>query len=225
MKKILSLSCLSLCLVLVQYVPAFAQYKSFKISAKGDTINVIDASGKKQGKWVNRVEELRGEPGYEEEGNYKNGVKNGGWRLYTLDGDLLGIENYKMGGKDGIQQYYTYVGELIREESWRGFDPEHPYDTIPIYGTGNNEIIEFRIVRAEPYSVKQGTWKYYDPGTGMMTRQEEWVLNNIVKGNGSTTASIATTDKKKVEKTPEMVEWERKNKGKKNAIRDGRTGL
>lgn len=203
-----------------------AQYKSYKVSVKGDTINIINAKGLKTGKWVNRVEELRGEPGYEEEGTYKDGAKNGTWRLYTLEGDLLGIENYKNGGKDGPQQYYTYLGDLVREESWRGYDPEHPYDTIPVYGTGSNEIVEFKIVKAEQYSVKQGPWKYYEPGTGILLREEQWERNNIVKPNAAKpVAAAAGTEKKKVEKTAEMLEWEKKNKGKKNAIRDGRTGL
>lgn len=202
-----------------------AQYKSFKISAKGDTINIISAEGKKEGRWVNRIEELRGEQGYEEEGLYKNDVKNGPWRLYTLEGDLLGIENYKNGGKDGLQQYYTYLGDLVREESWRGYDPEHPYDTIPVYGTGSNEILEYKIVKAEQYSVKHGTWRYYQPGTGIMTKEENWERNNIVKAKADVTTVTAPAKKKEVEKTPEMLEWEKKNRGKKNAIRDGRTGM
>ena len=202
-----------------------AQNKSYKISAKGDTINVVNAKGLKTGKWVNRVEALRGEPGYEEEGIYKDGAKEGPWRMYTLEGDLLGIENYKNGGKDGVQQYYTYLGDLVREESWRGYDPEHPYDTVAIYGTGSNEIVEYRIVKAEQYSVKQGTWRYYEPGTGILTKEEEWERNNIVRPKMKTMETATTTEKKKIEKTAEMLEWERKNKGKKNAIRDGRTGL
>ena len=204
---------------------ATAQYKSYKISAKGDTINIVNAKGQKEGRWVNRIEELRGEPGYEEEGLYKDGVKNGPWRLYTLEGDLIGIENYKNGGKDGLQQYYTYLGDLVREESWRGYDPEHPYDTIPVYGTGSNEILEYKIVKAEQYSVKHGTWRYYQPGSGIMIKEEEWERNNIVKPKTNAPVAAATEKKKAVEKTPEMLEWERKNKGKKNAIRDGRTGL
>ena len=57
-----------------------------------------------------------------------------------------------------------------------------------------------------------------------MIKKEEWQINNIVKP-GTTAATAASTERKKIEKTPEMLEWERKNKGKKNAIRDGRTGL
>jgi hypothetical protein len=44
---------------------ADAQYKSYKISVKGDTINIVDHNGLKQGKWVINVDTLRGEPGYE----------------------------------------------------------------------------------------------------------------------------------------------------------------
>lgn len=205
---------------------AFAQLKSYKLSPKGDTINAVNAQGFKQGRWVNRIEELRGEPGYEEEGMYnKTGEKHGVWRLYTLEGDLLGMENYKNGGKDGLQQYYSFLGNLVREENWRGYDPEHPYDTIPVYGTTSNEVVEFRIVKAEPYSVKQGPWKYYDSETGRIIKTENWERNNLVNPEKAQAAAAATGKKKEVEKTAEMLEWERKNKGKKNAIRDGRTGL
>ncbi|RYY69828.1 MAG: hypothetical protein EOO13_08395 [Chitinophagaceae bacterium] len=202
-----------------------AQYKSFKISAKGDTINIVNAKGLKEGRWVNRIEELRGEQGYEEEGVYKAGAKEGPWRLYTLEGDLLGIENYKNGGKHGVQQYFTYLGDLVREESWKGYDPDSPYDTVAVYGTGSNEIIEFKLVKAQQYSVKHGTWRYYQPGTGVLMKEEEWEVNNIVRPKVKAAETAATSEKKKIEKTPEMLEWERKNKGKKNAIRDGKTGL
>lgn len=202
----------------------FAQYKDFKINAKGDTINIVARDGNKEGRWIIKVPELRGEPGYEEEGIFEKGAKEGVWRRYTLDGDLLAVENYKKGGKHGTQQYFTFVGEPLREESWKGYDPESPYDTIPIYGTGSNEIIEFKIVKAEQYSVKQGEWRYFDP-SGAIVRTEQWERNNLQKP-GSTTPSVVVADKKKKpEKTAEMLEWERKNKGKKGAIRDGRTGL
>ena len=201
------------------------QYKEFRINTDGDTINAVTKDGLKVGKWVIKVPELRGEPGYEEEGIFAKGLKEGVWRRYTIDGDLLAVENYKKGGKHGVQQYFTFLGEPLRDENWKGYDPDSPYDTIPIYGTGSNEIVEFRIVKAEQYSVKQGEWRYYDPSNGALLRTEQWERNNLLKP-GSTTPSVATsTVKKKPEKTAEMIEWERKNKGKKGAIRDGRTGL
>jgi hypothetical protein len=207
----------------------YAQYKSFKISAKGDTINKIDKKNLKQGKFVLHTDELRGEPGFEEEGIYKNDAKEGVWRKYNLQGDPIGFETYLHGGKDGLQQYYSPLGELLREENWRGYNPDAPYDTIAVYGTGSNEIVDYKIVKAEQYSVKQGMWRYYEPVTGRLLKSEEWDRNNLVLPNapkkevagGNSLKGI----KKEVAKTPEMLEWEKKNKGKKNVVRNGQTGL
>ena len=62
----------------------FSQAGSFIIGVKGDTLNKVDAKNQKQGKWVIRLDEVRGEPGYEEEGEFKNGRKEGTWRIYSL---------------------------------------------------------------------------------------------------------------------------------------------
>ncbi|MEO6404277.1 MAG: hypothetical protein ABIY51_02395 [Ferruginibacter sp.] len=204
-----------------------AQYKKFSLSAKGDTINIINQKAEKQGKWVINVPELRGEPGYEEEGIFKKGVKDGVWRQYSLQGDIIAVENWKNGGKDGLQQYFTYLGDLVLEENWRGYDPDAPYDTIPIYGTGSGEIIDYKIVKAEQYSVKNGEWRYYEPGTGRLIKKEQWERNNLVVPgvNKATVAIVTNAPAKKPEKTAQMLEWEKKNKGKKKVVRDGRTGL
>ena len=209
-------------------ISANAQYKSFKISAKGDTINKIDKKGFKQGKFVLRKEELRGEPGFEEEGIYKNDIKENIWRRYNLQGDPIGFETYLHGGKDGLQQYYSPLGELLREENWRGYNPESPYDTIAVYGTGSNEIIDYKIVKAEQYSIKQGMWRYYEPVTGRLLKTEEWDRNNLVLPNTpkkEVSGNSLKGVKKEIAKTPEMLEWEKKNKGKKHVLRNGQTGL
>lgn len=202
-----------------------AQYKEYKISPKGDTINAITKDGQKVGKWVIEVPEIRGEPGYVEEGIYRKGVKDGYFRRYSTQGDLLAVEHYILGGKDGVQLYYNYVGDMEREENWKGYNPDAPYDTIPIYGTGSGEIVDYKIVKAEAYSVKHGEWKYYEPGSGRLLRTEKWERNNLVKPDAPKPV-VTTSDKpKKVEKTAEMLEWEKKNSGKKKAMRDGRTGM
>jgi len=210
------------------FISIHAQLKSFKISAKGDTINKIDKKGFKQGKFFLRTEELRGEPGFEEEGIFKNDAKEGIWRRYNLMGDPIGFETYLHGGKDGPQQYYSPLGELLREESWKGYNPDAPYDTIAIYGTGSNEIVDYKIVKAEQYSVKHGFWRYYEAVTGRLFKTEEWDRNNIILPNtpkkevaGNSLKGV----KKEVAKTAEMLEWEKKNRGKKGAIRNGQTGL
>lgn len=202
---------------------AQAQHKSFKISVKGDTINIVDKSGLKQGKWVNHVNPLRGEPGYEEEGIFKNDKKEGPWRKYTLQGDLMAIENYKFGGKNGVSQYFTpLTGNLIREESWRAYNPDNPYDTIPIYGTDNNQIISYKIVKAEQYSVKNGDWTYYDPETGRIMKIEKYDRGYLVKQPTST--AVADEPMKKIV-PKEVLDYQKKNAGKKHVkVRDGQTG-
>ena len=215
-------------LIIIQFLflmNGAAQYKSYKLNDKRDTINAVDKNNLKQGKWVIHIDELRGEPGYEEEGLFKNDKKEGIWRMYNLTGDIIGVENYKLGGKDGIQQYYTYLGDLYREESWRGYNPEAPYDTVAVYGTGSNEIVDYKIVKAEQYSVRHGEWRYYEPGSGRLVKSEKYDRGLLEKAGAKAVAATAVETKpKKVEKTPEMLEWEKKNKGKKKVIRDGRTG-
>lgn len=215
-------------LLIIQFlllVTASAQYKSYKLNADGDTLNAIDKNDMKQGKWVIHVEPLRGEPGYEEEGIFVKDKKEGIWRKYSLTGDIIAVEFYRFGGKDGLQQYYTYLGDLIREESWRGYNPDAPYDTVAVYGEGNNEIIDYKITKAEQYSVRHGEWKYYEAGSGRLVKVETYQLGHLVTPGTNTAAAAPApgVKKKEVEKTPEMIEWEKKNKGKKNVVRDGRT--
>ena len=199
-----------------------AQYKTYTLSVHGDTLNAIDNNGLKQGKWVLHVDPLRGEPGYEEEGIFVNDKREGLWRKYTLQSDLIAIENYKLGGKDGLCQYYTPLGELIREENWRAYNPDEPYDTIPVYGTGSNEILSYKIVKAEQYSVKNGNWTYYDPATGRIIKTEKYDRGHLLT---EPKTELVTEEPKKVAKPAEVIEYEKKNSGKKRVkVRDGETG-
>ncbi len=198
-----------------------AQYKSYKISPEGDTLNAIDNNGLKQGKWVVHVDPLRGEPGYEEEGVFVNDKKEGHWRKFSLMGDLIAYENYKNGDKDGKSEYFTNLGDLIKEENWRGYDPDQPYDTIPVYGTGSNEILSYKIVKAEPYSVKDGVWTYYEPGTGAIIRTETYDRGYLV--DQPKPALVSEEPMKKIV-PKEVLEWQEKNSHKKNVkVIDGTT--
>lgn len=200
----------------------FAQYKKYDLSPNGDTLNAIDKNDKKQGKWVIHVDPLRGERGYEEEGIFVDGRKEGLWRKYTTAGDFIAIENYRYGDKDGTCQYFSPFGELLREEKWRAYDPNSPYDTIPIYGPGNNEVLSYKVVKAEPYSIKHGTWTYYDQTTGRILKTEEYEFNRLIKA--PKTETVLEEPLKKI-KPAEVLEYEKKNSGKKKVtVREGRTG-
>ena len=163
------------------------QYKSYKISPKRDTLNATGLNGLKQGKWVVHVDPLRGEPGYEEEGIFVNDKKDGGWRKYNLQGEFIAYENYKNGDKDGKSEYFTQYGDLLRVENWRGYNPDEPYDTIPIYGNDNDQIVSYKIIKAQPYSVKDGEWTYYDPNSGKIIRTENYDRGYLEKDQFNTT--------------------------------------
>ena len=199
-----------------------AQYKTFKISIKGDTLNAIDMKGMKQGKWLIHVDPLRGEPGYEEEGVFVNDKKTGSWKRYNLTGDFLAVENYRFGGKDGVCQYFTPYGDLLRVENWRAYNPAAPYDTIPIYGTDNNQIISYKIVKAEQYSVKNGEWTYYDPSTQRIIKTEKYDRGLLLQ---SPKTELVSDEPMKKIVPKEVLEYQKKNSGKKKVkVRDGETG-
>ncbi|HMG82807.1 MAG TPA: hypothetical protein VK559_07210 [Ferruginibacter sp.] len=205
-------------------INAKAQYKSFKISPNGDTINIVDKKGLKQSRWVNTVAPLRGEPGYDEEGEYKDDKKTGTWRLYNTTGDLVGVENYLFGGKDGLQQYYSYLGGLEREENWKGYNPDAPYDTIPVYGTGSGEITSFKIVKAEQYSVKDGDWKFYNTETGEVETTQHWTRGHLDKDPDSDGGGAPQADStSKAPTKPQAVLDYEKGSKKRKKEREGNT--
>ncbi|MGZ3896589.1 MAG: hypothetical protein ACXVBT_09830 [Flavisolibacter sp.] len=217
---------------------AQAQLKSYIIGVKGDTLNRVDGRGLKQGPWVIHLDDLRGERGYEEEGWFRDGKKEGVWRRFSLEGDLIALENYRFGFKDGKNTYFTYQGEPMREENWRAIDPQNPYDTVKLFDLKDpTKVIGVKIVKVEPNSYKNGTWKYYDPQSGTVEKTEDWVMDKpkekpkpaeedmapIDVGSGQTAAK--KEEKKAPTKPQAVIDFEKKNAGKKKIkVRTGATG-
>ena len=216
----------------------FGQYKNFIIGPKGDTLNRIDMKGKKQGPWVIHVDDNHGERGYEEEGYFLNDKRDGSWRQYSLDGDLIAVENYRWGNKDGKCQYYSNIGDLIREESWKAVNPDNPYDTVAVYDVNDpTKIVGTQIVKLEGFTLKHGTWKYYDPNSGTITKTEKWFLDKPATGDSKNDDDLKPLDvtdnsakksdtaaKKAMTKPQAVLDYEKKNSGKKKIkVRDGST--
>jgi hypothetical protein len=226
-----------------------AQWKSYSFTPKRDTINRVDLKGMKQGPWVEHIAPMRGEDAYDEQGFYKDDKREGTWKRFSPEGDLLAVEGYYLGMKTGKCKYYLYTGELEREESWRAIDPKSPYDTIDVVDVNDpSKILRKEIVKVEPMSYKNGTWTYYDTETGTVKSTEEWVMNkrkedivvtdnnnddlapiDVTKGSNNkskTNSNTAQTDEKKQAAKPkEVLEFEKKNSGKKKIkVRDGSTG-
>ncbi len=226
-----------LCLISVK---GFAQCKESIIGVNGDKLNCVDINGKKQGRWVVKVENLRGERGYEEEGEYKNSKKEGIWRRFTLEGDLIAVENYRFGEKNGRNVYLNHLGEPLREEHWRAIDPANPYDTVNVYDVNDpSKLIGKQVVKLEGLTVKHGTWKYFDPRTSRIEKTEDWIFDKIkspesdddlapidVSTGNTDEATAKKDDKKPVLKKPQAIlDYEKKNAGKKKIkVRDGNTG-
>ncbi|RPD44781.1 hypothetical protein [Paracnuella aquatica] len=227
---------------------SFAQCKSFIIGVKGDTLNCVDVAGKRQGRWVERIENAKGERGYEEQGFYHNGMKEGQWQRFSLEGDLLAIENYKWGYKNGKSVYMTPMGDPVREESWKAVNPENPYDTVDVIDPDNpGRIIEKRVIKLEGTALRHGTWRYYDTFSGKLEKKEEYIFDKIktegeagidglaaeddlapidVTGAGKKPAYKPKTEeeKKKMPKPQAVIDFEKKNAGKKKVrVRDGST--
>lgn len=215
-----------LSIVLLISLTGLGQYKDYKLNAKGDTLNRVDMQGKKQGPWVITVEPLRGEPGYEEEGYFENDRKEGEWRLFTLLGDMVGLENYKWGLKDGICRYFTTQGELRLEQSWKALNPDKLYDTIQVEDVETLDKWRTVIVKNEGAALKHGEWKYYNAETGAVVKTERYEFGKL-EGDPNATASknVNPGDKKAVAKPKEVLEFEKKNSGKKKVkYKDGTTG-
>jgi len=213
----------SLIILQIHPVKSFAQWKDYKISPNGDTLNCTDKQDKKQGKWVNHYDEVRGEPGYEEEGVYKNDRKEGTWRLYNLQGDLTGVEFYKWGFKDGVCQYFGMNGTLLREESWRALNPDKEYDTIQVEDIDHLDNYKTVIIKNEGAGLKDGVWKFYDPTTGMVARTETYTLGKRETPKNGTSSTAAASAPKANTKPKEVLEFEKKAGKKGRKVQNGST--
>ena len=221
-------------------ISGFAQWKDYTLSPHGDTLNRVDLKGKKQGPWVNHYDEFRGERGFEEEGYYENDLKDGAWKKFSLEGVKIADENYRWGKLDGRSKYYTYNGGLLREETWRAIDPKQAYDTVSVYDVKDQDkIINRVVVKNEGVAMKHGKWVYYDPSEGTIVKTETYVMNKLQTGDNAlvgdddikpidvskSRAAVDTAAVKKLPKPQAIVDYEKKNSGKKKIkTRDGATG-
>jgi hypothetical protein len=223
--------------MLLLSINVFGQYKNYIIGPKGDTLNRVDLKGKKQGPWVIHVNDSHGERGHEEEGYFVNDKKEGTWRQFSLDGDMIAIENYKWGNKNGKCQYFTNMGDLLREESWKAVNPDDPYDTVAVYDVNDpTKIVGTQIVKLEGYTLKHGTWRYFDPNVGTVIKTEKWFLDKPATGDSKNDDDLKPIDvsdnskpksdtavKKGTPKPQAVLDYEKKNTKKKIKVRDGST--
>jgi hypothetical protein len=168
------------CLLIQGWSPVNAQWKSFLLSRRGDTLNKVDKLDRKQGPWVESVPEQRGERGYEEEGYYDNGQREGLWKRFSLEGVKIAEENYRWGKLHGNQRYFSYNGGLIREEQWRAIDPAIAFDTVAVYDLKDpDKRIGEVVVKNEGITMRHGRMVHYDPRSGRVLLVENYIMNKL----------------------------------------------
>ena len=210
----------------------FSQCKSYRLSSNGDTLNCVDFNDLKQGRWIITTPKLRGEPGFEAEGVFKNNRKEGLWRTFNLMGDLIAQENFKWGNKNGRCLYFTLAG-LEREESWRAVNPDKAYDTLDVVDPGNPNLYERIVVKNDGNSIKHGIWKTYSPNTGALIETEEYIMGKLKaemdaeKINSlAISKPLADTTKKQASKVlpKEVLDFNKKQSKKNKPVVTGKTG-
>lgn len=106
------------------YSVSLAQSQDFELDGpKKDTINLTDAQGKKQGKWIIRG---RHKPGtcYQpeqkiEEGKYLENRKTGQWIEYYCNSNLKNKLTFVNGRPDGYAMMYHENGKISEEGNWK----------------------------------------------------------------------------------------------------------
>ena len=141
------------------------------------------------------------------------------WKLFSLEGDLIGVETYKWGNKCGICQYFGINGGLVREESWIALNPDKLYDTVAIEDVDNPEHYKTVILKNEGAALKDGVWKYYDPTTGMVSRTETWEVGKLEKSQSGQRPTHDSTQA--VAKPKEVLDFEKKAAKHKIKYQDG----
>ncbi|MDQ3101129.1 MAG: toxin-antitoxin system YwqK family antitoxin, partial [Bacteroidota bacterium] len=87
-----------------------------------DTLNVVDATGKKQG-WWKIIAPIPEKPGYSEgalveEGRYTNSKRTGIWRRYWPNGKPLSEITYQMGRPKGDYKTFYPSGKVEEQGTW-----------------------------------------------------------------------------------------------------------
>ena len=142
------------------------------------TLNQYNKKGLKDGMWMTKMPERMGEEAYTEFGTYINGRKYGQW--YRLDnlGDVVAIERFKNDVKDGEVKSFEQ-GRLVCIGNYLGLNPDQLYDTIYVMDPVTHYESPVRI-SSDRGALRHGNWRYYDPLTGRLIREEEWQVDELL---------------------------------------------
>ncbi len=107
----------------------------------GDTVNVVEKNGSKQGRWVHLGKDKKGKK-YKfyknsqivEDGNYKDGKKIGLWKSYHQTGKVETEIRYVNDEANGPAKFYNKEGKIIAEGNLQGKDFAGDYFIYDVEG-------------------------------------------------------------------------------------------
>jgi len=145
-------------------------YSSFEIY-KGDTINIVDNNGLKQGKWIVFGKNVNN-PEYApeqivEEGYYKDGKKEGLWIKYYPSGVKRSEITYVGGRPKGPYRLYYENGKVEEEGNW---DKNKNVGSFKRYYSNGNLQQEFNF---NENGKREGIQRYYHEN-GQLAIEGNW---------------------------------------------------
>ncbi len=147
-------------------------------NARPANLNKTDAQGKRNGMWAIVQPERMGEESFTEVGSYDHGVKYGSWYKLDEQGELLAMETFRNNVLDGEAKYFER-GYLVATGNYRGLNPNRAVDTFMVENpvTGEQSL---RSISTDRRTVRHGVWRFYDPETGRLLREEDYQVDELV---------------------------------------------
>jgi hypothetical protein len=173
-------------------------YNSFQLSNSGDTINIVDCKGKKQGYWVEQIPHGDFvEMPERAVGSYVNGTRVGQWVVYNgvqLSSSIQYASNYQ----DGEARFYE-DGKLACIGYYKAVHSTTGFDTFAVYNprTGADTTVA---VRASAGLLKNGLWSFYNTATGKVAfTREYWLDELLAYQEMDSTVELSAEEKERLE--------------------------
>jgi len=148
-----------LVVIFLVYQISQAQSQSYELASNKDTINMVDAAGKKQGKWILRGRHKPGscyQPDQKaEEGKYADNRKVGKWIEYYCNGNMKNQLVFQNGRPDGYAIMYHENGKISEEGNWKNNRWVGNYKLYYENGQVQHEFV------FNPNGKREGPQKYY----------------------------------------------------------------
>ncbi|MBA3829282.1 MAG: hypothetical protein H0X33_10125 [Taibaiella sp.] len=165
-------------LLAILYIAMDATAQSPGTQKPTGKINLADANGYPDGTWLLTTKAKMGEPGMNEFGSYEHGRKTGKWCKMDAEGNLVSMETYQNNMLDGEVKYYE-EGRLSCIGHYRRAGGKTLCDTV-IVTDPETGLESIKYAPRERNSQKHGQWRFYDPETKRLIKEQEYQVDNLI---------------------------------------------